>query len=322
MWTGYTQRHLTRSINKHEVIHYPPFLGVEFKINQGENMLRLITITAVFMSLFAYQAMAADITPYGTFNYKWSHNENTSGVAHDKLENNGSILGIDVIESFDEGSSISGIAKLEVGVDVDDSGSDTLDSRLAYVGIENNGVSITAGRQAHSWVSKTGNFEVYGSNAVFKYGDRSSNTIKLDNGSLSVMAMVDGSSGQDGIDMWEGSLSHSMSGIDVSVGYADDVVNDISYWGGGASTTVGDLTIASTYTVKDAATDLTGMEATIGWKALTVGYGDKEGTGTYMTYGLSHSMTDSLTVYAEMQQDDLDTGTDLQHYSAGAKFTF
>ncbi len=285
-------------------------------------MLRLITITGAMMLLFAYQASAADITPYGTFNYKWSHDENASGVAHDKLENNGSILGIDVIESFDEGSSMSGIAKLEVGVDVDDSGSDTLDSRLAYVGVENNGVSITAGRQAHSWVSKTGNFEVYGGNAVFSYGARSSNTIKLDNGTFSAMAMVDGSSGQDGIDMWEGTLSHSVQGIDVAVGYSDDVVNDISYWGAGASTTVGDLTIASTYTVKDAATDLVGMEATIGWKAITVGYGDKEGTGTYMTYGLSHGMTDDLTVYAEMQQDDLDTGTDLQHYSVGAKFTF
>ena len=287
-------------------------------------MLRLITLTVVGMLLLSYQAMAADITPYGTFNYKWSHDENASGVAYDKLENNGSKIGIDIIESFDEGSSMSGIAKLELGVDVDDGGSNTLDSRLAYVGVENNGVAITVGRQGHPFadVSKTGNFEVYGSNAVFKYGDRSSNTIKLDNGSFAVMGMVDGSTGEDGLDLWEASLSHSVSGIDVSAGYADDVVNDISYWGASASTTVGDITIASTYTIKDAATDLVGMEATVGWKALTVGYGDKEGTGTYLTYGLSHSMTDSLIVYAEMQQDDLDTGTDLQHYSVGTKFTF
>ena len=285
-------------------------------------MLRLITFTVVGMLLLSYQTMAAEITPYGTFNYKWSHDENTSGVAHDKLENNGSLIGIDIIEDFDETSSMSGIAKLELGVDVDDSGSDTLDSRLAYVGVENNGVAITVGRQAHSWVSKTANFEVYGSNAVFKYGDRSSNTLKFDNGSFSAMTMVDGSTGQDGIDMWEASLSHSIMGADVAVGYSDDVVNDISYWGAGASTTIGDITIASTYTIKDAATDLTGMEATVGWKAITIGYGDKEGTGTYLTYGLSHSMTDNLTVYAEMQQDDLDTGTDLQHYSVGTKFTF
>jgi len=285
-------------------------------------MLRLITFTVVGMLLLSYQAMAAEITPYGTFNYKWSHDENTSGVAYDKLENNGSLIGVDIIEDFDEASSMSGIAKLELGVDVDDSGSDTLASRLAYVGVENNGVAITVGRQAHSWVSKTANFEVYGSNAVFKYGDRSSNTLKFDNGSFSAMTMVDGSTGQDGIDMWEASLSHSIMGADVAVGYSDDVVNDISYWGAGASTTIGDITIASTYTIKDAATDLTGMEATVGWKAITIGYGDKEGTGTYLTYGLSHSMTDNLTVYAEMQQDDLDTGTDLQHYSVGTKFTF
>ena len=285
-------------------------------------MLKLIYFAVFGMLLFAYSANAVELKPYGTFNYKWSHDENTSGVAHDKLENNGSIIGVNISEPSIEGSSLNGVAKLEVGLDIDDSGSNTFDSRLAYAGIENNGVAITVGRQAHASVSKTGNFEVYGSNAVFKYGDRSSNSIKLDNGSFSAMAIVDGSTGQDGIDMWEASLSHSMEGIDISVGYADDVVNDISYWGAGASTTVGDLTIASTYTIKDQANDLEGMEATIGWKAFTIGYGDKEGTGTYMTYGVSHSMTDSLSVYAEMQQDDLDTGTDLQHYSVGTKFTF
>jgi len=125
-------------------------------------MLRLITFTVVGMLLLSYQTMAAEISPYGTFNYKWSHDENTSGVAYDKLENNGSIIGVDIIEDFDEASSMSGIAKLELGVDVDDSGSDTLDSRLAYVGVENNGVAITVGRQAHPFasVSQTGNFEV------------------------------------------------------------------------------------------------------------------------------------------------------------------
>jgi hypothetical protein len=287
-------------------------------------MLRLIALTTVFMLLFAYQTMAADITPYGTFNYKWSHDENASGVAYDKLENNSSKIGIDITEPNIEGSSISGFAKLEVGVDIDDSGSDTLDSRLAYVGLENNGVSFSVGRQANPFasVSKTGNFEVYGSNAVFKHADRSSNSLKLSSGAIDVMGIVDGSTGGDGIDEYEVTLSHSLQGIDLAVGYADDRVNSISYWGAGASTTVGDLTIASTYTVKDSTTDLQGMEATISYKQLTVGYGDKEGTGTYLTYGLSHNMTDSLSVYAEMQQDDLDTGTDLQHYSIGTKFTF
>ena len=67
-------------------------------------------------------------------------------------------IGIDISEPSIEGSSLNGIAKLEVGLDVDDSGSDTFDSRLAYVGLDNNGVAITVGRQGHSlanWNQRT-----------------------------------------------------------------------------------------------------------------------------------------------------------------------
>ena len=61
-------------------------------------MLRLITLTAVALLLFTYGAMAAEITPYGTLNYKYSHDENSSGKAYSKLENNGSKIGIDRLE--------------------------------------------------------------------------------------------------------------------------------------------------------------------------------------------------------------------------------
>ena len=61
-------------------------------------MLRLITLTAVALLLFTYGAAAAEIKPYGTLNYKYSHDENSSGIAYDKLENNGSKIGIDIIK--------------------------------------------------------------------------------------------------------------------------------------------------------------------------------------------------------------------------------
>ena len=288
-------------------------------------MLRLITLTAIGMLFFTYGAMATEIIPYGTFNYKLSHDQNSSGTAYSKLENNGSKVGVEFIDLGVEGDTITGFAKLEVGLDVDDGGSNTFDSRLAYVGLENSGgAALSVGRQSHPFsnVDKTANFEVYGSNAIWKYADRSSNTAKFALGGLEAMTIVDGSSGEDGMDEWEVSYSHSLQGIDVAVGYADDVVNDISYWGAGASTNLGDLTIASTYTIKDAATDLSGMEATVGWKDVTVGYGDKEGTGVYYTVGLSHGVSDNLSVYAEYQHDDVDTGTDLDHYSVGTKLTF
>ena len=288
-------------------------------------MLRLITLTAIGMLFFTYGAMATEIIPYGTFNYKLSHDQNSSGTAYSKLENNGSKVGVEFIDLGVEGDTITGFAKLEVGLDVDDGGSNTFDSRLAYVGLENTGgAALSVGRQSHPFsnVNKTANFEVYGSNAIWKYADRSSNTAKFALGGLEAMTIVDGSTGEDGMDEWEVSYSHSLQGIDVAVGYADDVVSDISYWGAGASTSLGDLTLSSTYTIKDAATDLQGMEATVGWKDVTVGYGDKEGTGVYYTVGLSHGVSDNLSVYAEYQHDDVDTGTDLDHYSVGTKLTF
>jgi len=137
------------------------------------------------------------------------------------------------------------------------------------------------------------------------------------------MGIVDGSSGESGIDVWDLSVSHSIDDLNIAVGYTDDIVNDISYWAAGASTSVGDLSLAGTYSIKDAATDLSAYEATVGWKAATVGYGDKEGTGTYYTVGLSHGLSDSLSVYAEYQQEQLDGNSiDLEHYSVGTKFSF
>ena len=97
-------------------------------------LLRTITLMVVLVGLYSY-ANAAEITPYGSFNYKWSNDENSSGVSVNKLEDNGSKIGIDIDDIGVEGQTIIGFAKLEVGVDTDDSGSNTFDSRLAYVGL-------------------------------------------------------------------------------------------------------------------------------------------------------------------------------------------
>ena len=277
--------------------------------------------------LLSASSMATEVMPYGTFNYKMSHDQDSSGNASSKLENNSSLLGVDIVDVALEGSNgLSGFANVEVGLDVDDSGSNTFDSRTAFVGIENSGgAAISLGRQAHPYtdVHVTNSFEVYGGSAFWKYADRSSNSVKVSSGPISAMGIVDGSSGESGIDVWDLSVSHSIDNLNIAVGYTDDIVNDISYWAAGASTSVGDLSLAGTYSIKDAATDLFAYEATVGWKAATVGYGDKEGTGTYYTVGLSHGLSDSLSVYAEYQQEQLDGNSiDLEHYSVGTKFSF
>ena len=293
----------------------------------------MIKYIAVAMTvLFTTAVSAAEIIPYGTFNYKWSHDENASGVAYDKLEDNGSLIGVEVIDLGVEGDTILGFAKLEVGVDTDDSGSNTFDSRLAYVGLDTEIGDISVGRQSHPYTDNVATrasiFNVYGGNSSFSYGTRSSNSLAYSNKigivSIDALTVVDGSSGEDnGMDSYEWSASANLLGSNVSAGYADDIVNDISYYGVSAETTLDKLTVSSSYTIKDAATDLSAWEVAGKYSILSVGYGDKENTGTYTTVGLAKDLNDSLTVYAETEMADNDgSAVDTQKWSIGTKFTF
>jgi len=293
----------------------------------------MIKYIAVAMTvLFTTAVSAAEIIPYGTFNYKWSHDENASGVAYDKLEDNGSLIGVEIIDLGVEGDTILGFAKLEVGVDTDDSGSDTFDSRLAYVGLDTEMGDLSVGRQSHPYTDNVATrasiFNVYGGNSSFSYGTRSSNSLAYSNKigpvSIDALTVVDGSSGEDnGMDSYEWSASADILGSNVSAGYADDIVNDISYYGVSAETSLEKLTVSSSYTIKDAATDLTAWEVGANYSILSVGYGDKENTGTYTTVGLAKDLNDSLTVYAEAEMADNDgSAVDTQKWSIGTKFTF
>ena len=291
-------------------------------------------IAVVLAALFTTAATAAEITPYGTFNYKWSNDEDSSGNAYNKLEDNGSKIGIDIDDIGVEGQSVIGFAKLEVGVDTDDSGSDTFDSRLAYVGMSANNVGdLSVGRQSHPFTDNVAStasiFEVYGGSSSFSHGTRSSNSIAYSNtlGQITVDALgvVDGSSGEDGVDSYEWSASVDVvDGVSISGGLAADEVNDIYYYGVGMTTEVSDdLSIASSYTMKDAATDLTAWEVAGSFKMLSVGYGDKEGTGTFTTVGLSHDLSADLKLYAETEMvDNEGSAVDTQSWSIGTKFSF
>ena len=281
--------------------------------------------------LFSSAISAAEIIPYGSFNYKWSNDENSSGKTYSKLEDNGSSIGVEVIDLGAEGDVITGFAKLEVGVDTDDSGSNTFDSKLAYVGLDSEMGQLSVGRQSHPFADniggKTSIFNVYGGGSDWNYASRSSNSMKFSTTqsglTLDTIGIVDGSSSNtNAFDEFEVTISTKLFGSDVSVGYADDVNSDISYWGVAGSTDLGPLNMSSSYTIYDAATDKYGLEVTASYSIFSVGYGDKEGTGVSYTAGASHSLTDSVSVYAEGEMKDLDSGSDTTSWSIGSKLTF
>jgi predicted porin len=170
----------------------------------------LIATMALGLLLVGYSVSAAEVDLYGSVNYKVSNDDDSTGKAVLKAQNNGSIIGVDFSETLVEGQTggIKGFGKIEVGVDADDSGSDTFDSRLAYVGVDAGPVgSVSMGRQANpgAGVSKTNIFNVYGANATFNYADRTSNTVKYSNSvgpvTVDALAVIDGATGKDGIDV-------------------------------------------------------------------------------------------------------------------------
>ena len=106
--------------------------------------------------------------------------------------------------------------------------------RLAFAGIDLGELgAISGGRQANPAdnVSKTNIFNVYGANAVWTYASRSSNSIKYENTvgplTLSSLAIIDGASGKDGIDVTDISVSGEVGPISLAGGFVDDRVNDI-----------------------------------------------------------------------------------------------
>jgi len=271
---------------------------------------------------------------YGSINYKLSNDENSSGNSYMKAENNGSKIGVNITEDIADG--ISGFATVELGLDADDSNNNPLDSRLAFAGVDFGTIGkLSAGRQASPFTTNisghTDVFEVYGSGADQTLFDRDTNTIAYSNtvGALTFdgLVKIDGSTGKDGVDVQEGTVSISEGIVSVSAGASVDNVNDINYYGAGATVDLEVATVGYTYTMKDAATDVTANEVvvskTIDATTFTGGYGKVEDSTAYYTAGVSHSFTEALSSYAEFQRAD-NTGStvDTDSYSAGIKFAF
>jgi len=299
-------------------------------------MKKLLLLGLVTAGL-SFSVNAAEMDVYGSINYMVTNNDDATGTSVTKAENNGSLIGVNFSETLSEGTGITGFGKLEVGIDADDAGSDTFDSRLAYVGVDLGTLgAVSAGRQSHpnDGIAKTGVFNEFGNSAVFTVGSRSSNSAKYENSvgpiSLSSMIIVDGASGKDGIDILDYSAGMDVGPLAVSAGVATDNVNEISYQVASAGMDFNGIALNGTYSVKDnpgATADLTGMEATasfsLGDNTAHVGWGDKEATATYMTYGIERDFTDSLKGYAEFQQTDNEGSTvDTDQMAVGMKFSF
>ena len=178
----------------------------------------IVALVAIWSVMKPAPAEAAEMKVYGSLNYMISNNENASGVATSKAENNGSSIGVDLTSNLSEG--IDGFAKLEVEIDADDSGSTPFDSKLAYAGIDmgDKGV-LSAGRQDSVFkgavTSKTDVFPEFGGSAAQKLFSRDSHTVAYSNslGAIQIdnLVKVDGATGKSGVDVYETAASMDLT---------------------------------------------------------------------------------------------------------------
>ena len=296
-----------------------------------------IVVAIVAWSLFKpAPAEAAEINAYGSLNYRMGNDEDVNGKSVLKAEDNGSSIGVDISEELVDG--ISGFAKIELGVDTDDTGSNPFDSKLAYAGLDMGTLGkVSAGRQNSVFKKVTATTDVfpeYGNKAVQKLFSRDSHTVVYSTniGGLTFdsLVKVDGSTGKSGADVLESTVSFDMGSLTLVAGMSDDKVNKVDYRGLGATYDLSEATtVAFNHTIKETAANLetkaneVAVTHVIGDTTIALGYGEiKDGTA-YTTVGATKSITDSFSLYAGYEaQDKAGALKDISGMSAGIKLTF
>ena len=298
----------------------------------------IVALVAIWSVMKPAPAEAAEMKVYGSLNYMLSNNENASGVATSKAENNGSSIGVDLTSPLSEG--VDGFAKLEVEIDADDSGSSPFDSKLAYAGIDMGDAGVlSAGRQNSVFkgavTSKTDVFPEYGGSAAQKLFSRDSHTVTYSNSLGAIqfdnLIKVDGTTGKSGVDVYETAATMDLSdSLNIGVAYTDDKVNNVEYKGAGVTFDISDATsIGYNHTRKEV--ESTKIETTanevvashlMGNTTLSIGYGEIEDGNKYTTVGAEKKIGESFSLYGAFQQTDVVSGVDTQDAAAGIKFKF
>ena len=296
-----------------------------------------IVVAIVAWSLFKpAPAEAAEINAYGSLNYRMGNDEDVNGKSVLKAEDNGSSIGVDISEELVDG--ISGFAKIELGVDTDDTGSNPFDSKLAYAGLDMGPLGkVSAGRQNSVFKKVTATTDVfpeYGNKAVQKLFSRDSHTVvySTEIGGLTFdsLAKVDGSTGKSGADVLESTVSFDMGSLTLVAGMSDDKVNKVDYRGLGATYDLSEATtVAFNHTIKETAANLetkaneVAVTHVIGDTTVALGYGEVKAGTAYTTVGATKSITDSFSLYAGYEAQDKTAGNkDISGMSAGIKLTF
>ena len=247
-----------------------------------------------------------------------------------EMKTSDSKLGVEFTNQISPLTSIFG--ELSVDIDINGNGSDDVTSRFGYVGVEHTHFgALSLGKTEslmETYVNKGAQFKTSGNGGIQQPSDKLTNSIKYENitpvgATLGVQSqMIDGATDET-FDLWEVGLTYE--GIGVT--YADDAINNISYYGIGASRNYGPISAHGSFSVQDTTTtDIMGYEIVGGYtfkEKLTflAGYGDTDVTGDdgLVTGGIHYEVGSDAVLFTEI---DYDLDTEESVYSAGLGITF
>ena len=247
-----------------------------------------------------------------------------------ELKTSDSKLGVKFSNQFSPLASVFG--ELSVDVDINGDGSDDITSRFGYVGVKSDLLgALSIGKTEsimESYVNKGAQFKASGNGSIQQPSDKLTNSVKYEKttpigvtfGAQS--QMLDGATDET-FDLWQ--IGASYQGVGVT--YADDVINNISYYGIGASRSYGPFSASGSFSVQDTTTtDIMGYEVVGGYTikettTILAGYGDTDATGDdgLITGGVHYKLGSDAVLFTEI---DYDLDTEESVYSAGLGITF
>ena len=301
----------------------------------NKNIFCALVAAGVIVSapVFANDDDAIDVqnTEVTVFGEARAFVEGGTGTGKDpELKTSDSKLGVKFNNQFSPLASVFG--ELSVDVDINGDGSDDITSRFGYVGVKSDLLgALSIGKTSSimdSYVNKGAQFKARGNGSIQQTPFKLTNSVKYEKTTpigvtFGVQSqMLDGATDET-FDLWQ--IGATYEGVGVT--YADDVINNISYYGIGASRSYGPISASGSFSVNDTTTtDIMGYEVVGGYTikettTILAGYGDTDATGDdgLITGGVHYKLGSDAVLFTEI---DYDLDTEESVYSAGLGITF
>jgi len=246
------------------------------------------------------EAKAAGVTVYGSAEQAIT---STDGVAD--LASGDNYIGFKASEDF--GNGAGAFAKIELGVDPE--GTNTMSTRESYVGLDLNGVSITAGKQKNlEKVLLAPLVDIMEGN-----GSSTANDARVNNAvsvvtevsgiTVGAASITEGTTGEDKVDAYELGAKGEFGGFTGVVTYTKNQTTDVDSISYGVGAGFAGINLGATIE-PDADTNTFAASTDFGANTLKGSYQDVDGGNNTTAVEVQHNFSKSTSAYVNYSETE------------------